>query len=48
MRMLLPHDKKTLPVEIPDQNFVGSLVSRIESYKPGKSQLELVEASLDR
>jgi len=47
MRILLPYDKKTVPVEIPDQNFVGSLVSRVEEYKPGKSQEELVEASLD-
>src|SRR5215469_9620106 len=47
MRMLLPYDKKTVPVEIPDRNFVGSLVSRVEEYKPGKSQEELVEASLD-
>ncbi len=48
MRMLLPYDRKRIPVEIPDQNFVGSLVSRVESYEPGKSQQELVEASLDR
>jgi nickel-dependent lactate racemase len=47
MRILLPYDKKTIPVEIPDQNFVGSLFSRIEEFKPGKSQEELVETSLD-
>lgn len=47
MKMLLPYDKKRIPVEIPDQNFVGSLVSRVESYEPGKSPQELVEASLD-
>jgi lactate racemase len=47
MRMLLPYDKKRIPVEIADQNFVGSLVSKVEEYKPGKSQPELVEASLD-
>jgi len=47
MRILLPYHKKTVPVEIPDHNFVGSLVSRVEEYKPGKSQEELVEASLD-
>jgi nickel-dependent lactate racemase len=28
-------------------NFVGSLISRVDSYKPGKSPKELVEASLD-
>src|SRR5208282_1566823 len=47
MRTLLPYDKKQVPIEIPDQNFVGSLVSRVESYSPGKSPSELVEASLD-
>ena len=48
MRILLPYDKKNVPVEIPDQNFIGSLVSRVEEYKPGKSQEQLVESSLDR
>ncbi len=47
MRILLPYDKERIPVDIEDQNFVGSLVSRVESYQPGKSQQELVEASLD-
>lgn len=47
MKMLLPYDKKRIPVEVADQNFVGSLVSRVESYEPGKSQQDLVEASLD-
>ena len=27
MKMLLPYDKKSIQVEIPDQDFVGSLVS---------------------
>ena len=44
----MPYDKKQIPVEIDDQNFVGSLVSKVESYHPGKSQNELVEASLDK
>ena len=47
MKALLPYDKKQVPVEIDDQNFAGSLVSRVESYHPGKSPRELVEASLD-
>ncbi|MGA9391099.1 MAG: nickel-dependent lactate racemase [Candidatus Sulfotelmatobacter sp.] len=47
MKMLLPYDKKRIPVEIPDQNFVGSLVSRVESYEPGKSAQDLVDDSLD-
>ncbi|MGA9391098.1 MAG: lactate racemase domain-containing protein [Candidatus Sulfotelmatobacter sp.] len=48
MKMLLPYDEKRILVEIPDQNFVGSLVSKVESYEPRKSPQELVEASLDR
>jgi hypothetical protein len=47
MRILLPYDKKRIPVDIDDQNFVGSLVSRVDSYQPGKSPQELVGASLD-
>jgi nickel-dependent lactate racemase len=47
MRILLPYDKKRISVDIDDQNFVGSLVSRVDSYQPGKSPQELVEASLD-
>jgi len=47
MRMLLPYDKTQIPIEIDDQNFVGSLVSKVESYRPDKSPEELVEASLD-
>lgn len=47
MRILLPYDKKQLPIEIADENFAGSLVSRVESYEPHKSQQELVEASLE-
>ncbi len=47
MKFLLPYDKKRIPVEIDDRNFAGSLVSQVESYKPGSSQQELVEASLD-
>jgi len=45
MRILLAYDKKRIPVDIDDQNFVGSLVSRVDSYQPGKSPQELVEAS---
>ena len=47
MRILLPYDKKRIPVEINEHNFVGSLESKVESYRPGKSPEELVEASLD-
>ena len=47
MKFLLPYDKNRIPVEISDRNFAGLLVSKVESYKPGLSQQELVEASLD-
>lgn len=47
MKFLLPYDKKRIAIEIDDRKFVGSLVSKVESYKPGLSQQELVEASLD-
>jgi lactate racemase len=47
MRFDLPYDRKTVAVEIDDRSFVGSLVSKVESYRPAKSQQELIEASLD-
>lgn len=47
MKMQLPYDKKRISVDIDDRNFVGSLVSKAESYRPGKSPEELVEASLE-
>jgi lactate racemase len=48
MRFLLPYDRKKVSVEIDDRNLVGTLVSKVESYHPDKSQEELVEASLDQ
>ena len=47
MKMLVPYDKKTVSIEINDANFVGSLVSKVESYEPGESPEQLVETSLD-
>ena len=47
MRFLLPYHKTKLPVEIDDNNFVGSLVSKVEDYRPGKTPQELVEDSLE-
>jgi len=47
MRFLLPYNTTRVPVEIDDQNFVGTLVSKVESYRPDISQQDLVEASLD-
>jgi len=47
MKLLLPYDKKKVTVEIDDRNFAGSLESKVETYRPDKSQQELVELSLD-
>ncbi len=47
MKVRLPYDKKWLDVEIADRNFAGLLVSKVEDFKPGLSQHELLEASLD-
>jgi lactate racemase len=47
MQTVVPYDKKQIAIDIDDQNFVGSLVSQVESYQPGKSPEELVEGSLD-
>jgi nickel-dependent lactate racemase len=47
MKFLLPYDKRRIPVEIDDRNYAGSLVSKVEEYKPGLSPQDLVEASLD-
>lgn len=47
MKTLLPYDRKRIAVEIDDRNFAGMLVSKVESYEPGLSEHELVEASLD-
>ena len=34
MKFLLPYDKETIPVEIAEQNSVGSVVSKVETYRP--------------
>ena len=47
MRFLLPYDKTRVPVEIADHNLVGTLVSKVEDYRPTMSEQELVEASLE-
>ncbi len=47
MKFLLPYDRKQIPVEIDDRNFAGTLVSKVEDFKPGMSQEQLVETSLD-
>ena len=47
MRFLLPYHTTKVPVEVDDRNLVGTLVSKVEEFRPEMSQPELVEASLD-
>lgn len=47
MKFNLPYDNKHLDIEIDDRNLAGSLVSKTETYNPGKSQEDIVEAALD-
>jgi len=47
MKFLLPYNRTKIAVEIDDKNVAGTLVSKVESYHPDKSQEELVEGALD-
>ena len=47
MKFNLPYDNKHLEIEIDDRNFAGALVSKVETYDPGQSQEDVVEAALD-
>lgn len=47
MKFLLPYNRTKVPVEIDDHNVAGTLVSKVESYYPDKSQEELIEDALD-
>ena len=47
MKIVLPYNKTEVTIEVDDRNFAGSLESKAETYRPNKSQEELVEASLD-
>ena len=47
MKLLVPYDRKKVAVEIDDRNFAGSLESNAETYRPNKSEHELVEDSLE-
>ena len=48
MKFVLPYNRSQITIEIDDRNLAGSLVSKVESYHPVRSQEELVEDSLDR
>ena len=47
MKTTIPYHKTHLPIEIPDENFVGSLVSASENFKPAGTEQEIVERALD-
>ena len=47
MKFDLPYDRERVPVEIADQNFVGSLVSKVESYRPDRSQQGVTKEDRD-
>src|SRR5215469_13767863 len=47
MKLLVPYDRKKVAIEIDDRNFLGSLESEAETYRPKKSEHELVEDSLE-
>lgn len=43
----LPYHKLHMNVEIPDNPLAGSLESRVNTYKPGLGQAEIVHKALD-
>lgn len=45
--LTLPYDHGTIEAAIPDDNFVGELVPRIESYTNPLGEAEIVEQSMD-
>ena len=47
MKLSLPYDKKTIDIQIADENFAGLLESKVEQYKANASQEALIESSLD-
>lgn len=47
VKIKLPYDKKTITVEIPDENFAGKLVSEAATYHNKLTEAETVEKSLD-
>lgn len=47
MKAKIPYHKTHLPIEIPDENFVGSLVSNSENFQAAGTEQEIVERALD-
>lgn len=47
MKTKIPYHKTHLPIEIPDENFVCSLVSRANNFKAEGTEQEIVERALN-
>lgn len=47
MQTEIPYHKGHMPIEIPDENFVGSLVSNSENFSATGTEQEIVERALD-
>ena len=47
MQTKIPYHKTQMPIEIPDENFVCSLVSDAENFKLNGTEQEIVERALD-
>ena len=47
MKTTIPYHKSRIPIEIPDRNFVCSLVSRAENFHPNATEQAIVERALD-
>ena len=47
MKTQIPYHKTHLPIEIPDENFFGSLVSNSENFQTTGTEQEIVERALD-
>ena len=47
MKTKIPYHKSFIPIEIPDKNFVCSLVAHSENFKMNGTEQEIVERALD-
>jgi nickel-dependent lactate racemase len=47
MNFLLPYHTRRVALDIDDRNLVGTLTSRVDSYRPAKSPAELLEDAFD-
>ena len=47
MKTKIPYHKTLMPIEIPNENFVGSLVSHSENFSTNGTEREIVERALD-